>query len=50
MPAVLVECGFLSNREEARRLASPDYQDHLATGIASAVIDYLNSTTAVGNL
>ncbi|HEY2664500.1 MAG TPA: N-acetylmuramoyl-L-alanine amidase [Candidatus Binataceae bacterium] len=50
MPAVLVECGFLSNREEGHRLASPDYQDHLATGIASAVIDYLNSTTAVGNL
>ena len=50
MPAVLVECGFLSNREEGRHLASPDYQDHVATGIASAVIDYLNSTTAIGNL
>jgi N-acetylmuramoyl-L-alanine amidase len=50
MPAVLVECGFLSNREEAVRLASPDYQQGLALGIADAVIDYLDSATAVGNL
>jgi len=50
MPAVLVECGFLSNREEALRLASPNYQQGLAIGIADAVIDYLNSGTAVGNL
>jgi N-acetylmuramoyl-L-alanine amidase len=50
MPAVLVECGFLSNREEAVRLASPDYQQGLALGIADAVIDFLDSATAVGNL
>ena len=37
MPAVLVECGFLSNRDEAARLASAPYQQMLAHGIAEAV-------------
>jgi len=50
MPAVLVECGFLSNLYEAQRLASPQYQDTLAAGIATAVAHYLNSDAAVGNL
>jgi N-acetylmuramoyl-L-alanine amidase len=50
MPAVLVECGFLSNFYEAQRLASPQYQETLAAGIATAVARYLNSDAAVGNL
>jgi N-acetylmuramoyl-L-alanine amidase len=50
MPAVLVECGFLSNYYEAQRLASPQYQETLAAGIATAVARYLNSDAAVGNL
>lgn len=50
MPAVLVECGFLSNGEEAQRLAQPDYQAQLAAGIAEAVMHYLNADAAVGNL
>lgn len=50
MPAVLVECGFLSNREEAARLASPRYQQVLAGGIAEAVVHYFNADAAVGNL
>lgn len=33
-PAVLVECGFLSNREEAARLQQADYQKMLAAVIA----------------
>jgi len=37
MPAVLVETGFISNRTEERRLATPRYQDEVATGIARAV-------------
>jgi N-acetylmuramoyl-L-alanine amidase len=50
MPAVLVECGFLSNREEAARLASARYQQVLAQGIAEAVVHYFNADAAVGNL
>jgi N-acetylmuramoyl-L-alanine amidase len=50
MPAVLVECGFLSNAIEAARLAAPAYQAQLADGIAAAVVRYLNTDLAVGNL
>ena len=50
MPAVLVECGFLSNRDEAARLASAQYQQVLAEGIAEAVVHYFNADAAVGNL
>jgi N-acetylmuramoyl-L-alanine amidase len=50
MPAVLVECGFLSNRDEAARLASVQYQQVLAEGIAEAVVHYFNADAAVGNL
>jgi N-acetylmuramoyl-L-alanine amidase len=50
MPAVLVECGFLSNAAEAERLADGRYQQALADGIAQAVTHYLNGDAAVGNL
>lgn len=50
MPAVLVECGFLSNPDEARRLSSPRYQALLADAVAAAVVHYLNADAAVGNL
>jgi len=50
MPAVLVECGFMSNAAEAARLASPDYQDVLASATATAVAHYFDADVAVGNL
>ncbi len=50
MPAVLVECGFLSNPVEAARLAVPVYQERIADGIAAAVVHYLNADLASGNL
>jgi N-acetylmuramoyl-L-alanine amidase len=50
MPAVLVECGFLSNPGEARQLEGAGYQDLLAGGIATAVVHYFNADLAVGNL
>lgn len=37
MAAVLVEAGFLSHPQEAKRLASPAYQDLIAEGIAEGV-------------
>jgi N-acetylmuramoyl-L-alanine amidase len=50
MPAVLVECGFMSNAAEAARLGSARYQDVLAGAVATAVVDYFNADVAVGNL
>ncbi|MGH7918227.1 MAG: N-acetylmuramoyl-L-alanine amidase family protein, partial [Candidatus Binataceae bacterium] len=50
MPAVLVECGFLSNPTEAALLATPSYQQALADGIADAVVRYLSAGAAMGNL
>ena len=50
MPAVLVECGFMSNPAEAARLESPSYQDLLARGIATSVADYFDADMAAGNL
>ena len=41
MPAILIETGFLSNRQEARRLASDGYQDELADAIAEGIADYI---------
>ena len=45
MPAVLIECGFLSNSNEAQLLETPRYQQALADGIARAVAHYLNTGT-----
>ena len=39
-PAVLVECGFLSNRSEGREAGSAEYREQLADKIAEAIVDY----------
>lgn len=39
VPAVLVECGFLSNREETEKLQQPDYQTKLAVVIAAGFLN-----------
>jgi N-acetylmuramoyl-L-alanine amidase len=38
-PAVLVECGYFSNRAEAKRFADPNYRDAIAGAIAQALIE-----------
>jgi len=40
IPAVLIECGFISNPEEAALLASDNYQYRLAEVIATSIADY----------
>lgn len=40
MPRVLVEMGFISNREEGARLDSEDGQEEIAQAIANAIISY----------
>ncbi len=39
-PAVIVECGFLSNPDEAIKLSSEEYQEQVAKAIADGVISY----------
>ncbi|MGO9058610.1 MAG: N-acetylmuramoyl-L-alanine amidase [Candidatus Binataceae bacterium] len=50
IPAVLVECGFLSNSIEAQRLATAAYQQALAEGLATSVVHYLNQDVTAGTL
>ena len=40
MPAILIECGFLSNPDEEKKLASDEYQSKIAWAIASAIENY----------
>jgi N-acetylmuramoyl-L-alanine amidase len=41
MPAVLVECGVIVNREEEEMLRSPDGQASIAAAIIRGIMDYL---------
>ena len=42
-PIVIVECGFLSNKEEAEKLSSALYQEKMAWNIYMGVMQYLNT-------
>ncbi len=42
IPGVLIECGFLSNPEEKRKLITEEYQQKIASLIKDAIIDYFN--------
>jgi N-acetylmuramoyl-L-alanine amidase len=41
MPAIMIECGFISNNSEKDKLASPEYRDSIARGVAGGSISYL---------
>ena len=41
-PTVTVECGFLSNFEEAEDLQKDEYQEKIAWGIYTGIMDYFN--------
>lgn len=45
-PGILLECGFLSNPEEERKLQSPDYQRLLAAAVSAALCQYLSQQSA----
>lgn len=40
IPAVMVECGFLSNPEEAKKLSNSEYQYQMAFAIYCGTLDY----------
>lgn len=42
-PGVLIECGFLSNRQEEEKLRSPEYQKKLCCVISAAAARFLAS-------
>lgn len=47
IPAVIVECGFLSNREEAGKLSREDYRRQMAFAICCGVMNYLSAAGGV---
>lgn len=42
IPTVLIECGFLSNEEEEKKLITPEYQEKIAWAIFSGLMNYFN--------
>lgn len=42
-PSVIVECGFISNAQEAEKLKSKEYQKKLAYSIFTGFINYYNN-------
>ncbi len=42
-PAVLIECGFLSNDAECARLNDPDYRQQLAQVLCDSIVKFLSS-------
>lgn len=42
MPAILIECGFLTNANELQKIMNTSYQKRIAWGIAQGIHDYLS--------
>ena len=40
MPAVLVECGFLSNKSEEKLLRQLEHRERLAEGISRGIVEF----------
>lgn len=40
IPAITVECGFLSNYEDTKLLQTDEYQNNIAWGIYAGIMDY----------
>lgn len=40
-PAILIECGFLSNPEECKKLSEKEYQKELSFAILCGIIEYM---------
>ena len=48
MPSVLVEAGFLTNREESARIGSTVYRELVAEGVYRGIRDYLEDDSVAG--
>ena len=42
VPTIIVECGFLSNAQEAEKLKNEEYQDKVAEAICAGIIKWLD--------
>lgn len=47
IPTVIVECGFLSNKEEAKALNKTEYQQKIAEAIRDGIIAYMEGEEAL---
>ena len=45
-PAILVECGFVSNKIEERKILQRTYRDRIAAGIARGILAYTSQVAA----
>jgi N-acetylmuramoyl-L-alanine amidase len=45
VPTVIVECGFLSNPEEANLLKQDSYQEKIAWGIYAGIMDFFDNSS-----
>lgn len=43
MPSALVEVGFVTGREDAPNLSSPDFRDRMAQAIADGILEYIQT-------
>ena len=46
-PAVMVECGFMTNPSECEKLKDESYQNELSCGIICGVFEYLKNLEEV---
>lgn len=44
-PGIIVECGFLSNRDEEKRLQTMEYQDELVSIIMDSLVEYYQNNS-----
>lgn len=50
MPAILIELGFISNRREAKKLTSENYQNEMAHVLTSAILNYKEKSDKLHSL
>lgn len=50
VPTIIVECGFLSNPEEAQRLSLDEYQEKVAEAICQGILQFIRQGNSAGKI